>query len=601
MSPLLCPWPWWRDGRFSICFAKLFFGFFIPLGSLVASFLIICLYLLGFWRHKPRIQHSLGHSARNDEDELSGLAYAQQCIVTISTPLQILEAVSLVADIITETDLEGRGDTQAIFGSLLLSVYLVGLLGARRAFPQLRSTLRSHSEILYGVQCVLTIALLQTSYSNRTDIASLSLWLRLALFVVLITIHWSAPCLPSRRIDTSSLAKDETASLLSKLSFSWLNKVLWKAFRVGPLEGSDLHALNRRLLSSVVTSAFRKRATPSSSMLWCMFRFLKTDLLRQGAWAAINSAFVFVPAMLIKSILEYLESPSLQSSRSAWPYVFGLLAASLVNGVSACQCDWVGNQIGCKVRAILLDRIYSKVLRRRLAGSSQASDEERNTDEQRTSDGAIYNFVSNDVQFISSMSGALYLVWITFPIQITIATCLIYGILGASGILGLLVMVALLPLNVLLSRHLAAVRGKLLLASDGRIQSSNEMLNAIRTIKYYAWEEPFRTRVLTKRRAEMHIMRSQFLWWSVSMTVFHSLPFIVTIITLFFYTVVFKGQLVTSVAFPALAIFAVVRIPLDRSKSKVFFFRGGGAAFMTYATNVILSHNTILLLRTRIS
>lgn len=226
-----------------------------------------------------------------------------------------------------------------------------------------------------------------------------------------------------------------------------------------------------------------------------------------------------------------------------------------------------------KVRAVLLDQIYAKVLRRRIVKSSLPSpDAPPSSDQQHTTDGAIYNFVSGDVQFISSMAGFTYLVWVTFPVQIAIGTCLLYQILGVSGILGVVSMILLIPLNILISRRMASVQGRVLVASDARIQASNELLNAYRTIKYYAWEAPFRERVLEKRRAEMKLMRSRFIWWSITSTLFFSLPFIVTIITCFFYTVVWGNELGIAVAFPALATFAVIKIPLNRRKLRFILF-----------------------------
>lgn len=169
------------------------------------------------------------------------------------------------------------------------------------------------------------------------------------------------------------------------------------------------------------------------------------------------------------------------------------------------------------------------------------------------------------------MSGSIYLVWVTFPVQISIGTFLLYQIMGISGFLGVVLMIALLPLNVMLSKRLAAVQGQLLGASDARIQASNDLFGAIQTIKLYSWEGHFRERVLEKRRSELKIMRNRFIWWSISMTVFYSLPFIVTILTCFFYTIVFNENLGISVIFPALATFAVLRIPLDRLADSITF------------------------------
>ena len=49
-------------------------------------------------------------------------------------------------------------------------------------------------------------------------------------------------------------------------------------------------------------------------------------------------------------------------------------------------------------------------------------------------------------------------------------------------------------------------------ASDSRIQAGNEILNNILTVKYLAWESPFKERVTEKRRVEMTEMRSHFVW-----------------------------------------------------------------------------------------
>jgi ABC-type multidrug transport system permease subunit len=93
------------------------------------------------------------------------------------------------------------------------------------------------------------------------------------------------------------------------------------------------------------------------------------------------------------------------------------------------------------------------------------------------------------------------------------------------------------------------VQARVLAASDARIQASSKLFNNSHTIKYSAWESSFKERVLTKRRAELVQMRSRFSWWSINMTTFFSLPFIVTSLTLFFYTVVWGKSMPTTVAF----------------------------------------------------
>ncbi|KAK8058415.1 hypothetical protein PG994_008863 [Apiospora phragmitis] len=282
--------------------------------------------------------------------------------------------------------------------------------------------------------------------------------------------------------------------------------------------------------------------------------------------------------LLIKLILEYLEAESSSDCierRTAWFCVAGLFLSVSVAGLAESQCGWKGNMINAKLRAVLLSQTYEKICKRVVVTpprpSRSASGALEEQDASHTTDGTILNMVSGDVDHISVMSGRLYLVWVTFPVQIAIGTYLLYRILGASGILGVIPMVALLPVNVQLSKRLASVQGELLSATDARIQASDSLLRTIKSIKYHAWEVPFRERVREIRSAELKKLRTRFIWWSISMTVFYSLPFLSTLITFFLYTVVWRNRLETSVAFPALATFAVLRIPLNRLADSVTF------------------------------
>ncbi|KAH8899934.1 putative multidrug resistance protein, partial [Thozetella sp. PMI_491] len=295
------------------------------------------------------------------------------------------------------------------------------------------------------------------------------------------------------------------------------------------------------------------------------------DILAQGGWAALMSLTVFVPAALLRVILEYLESPGEMSRGAAWLCVGALLVSSLATAIADAQCQWAGAKIRSKLRAVLINEVYSKVLRKRMAQPVHESSGADATPASSASNGNILNLMSSDVEVVSGMSGFLYMVWVNFPVQIAIAIYLFYQTLGISGVIGIVLMVVLLPLNNLVSRRAVAAQTRVLAASDARIQANTEVINSIRTIKYCGWETAFKNRVLELRRTELVRLRSQFMWWSITQTLFHSFPFIVTILTFFFYTVVFGNELGTSTAFPALAMFGVLRIPLDRMADSITF------------------------------
>ena len=582
---LFCPLPWWQDGRPSACVTTGCLRTLIPLVSCLVSIALLSLRICNTGRRRRR-SHAFEQSRHPSFRDLRRTAEVPHYHTAIPRPVQLLEAAAVLADAaITVVLLVRHEDAGVTAAEPLVSAYLFLLLVARDPTHDLGARLAPHSAALYAVQwfCTLLLAPAVVSRGPR-GLPRTAVLVRLGLFTVLVVIHVAASRAPTRKRRPAPCSDDEdaaapagaeeTASLLSRLTFSWVNALLWKAFRAGPLEVADLYPLDPGKASAVVIGVFHRRTAPGASLLWRLLVFLRGEVLRQGAWAALSSVVVFVPPMLMRLILEYLGAPSSIGRSTAWLCVGGMLVSSLVAGVADCQCGWVGSNISARARTVLLGRLYEKVLRRRMVRSPGTSECETADGEGKSAhatDGAILNFVSGDVDMVHAMSGALYLVWVTFPVQMVVGTTLLYLTLGWSGVIGVALMVALLPLNVRVSERLAAVQGQVLAATDARIQASNELLRTVRTIKYYAWEAPFRERVLEKRRAELKTLRTRFVWWSISMTVFYSLPFIATLLTFFVYTVIFGNVLGTSVAFPALAMFAVLRIPLNRMADSITY------------------------------
>ncbi|KAK0755466.1 LOW QUALITY PROTEIN: hypothetical protein N5P37_011974, partial [Trichoderma harzianum] len=396
------------------------------------------------------------------------------------------------------------------------------------------------------------------------------------LFTLVLLLHSRAPNIIVEAISgwlsaSIHLSEETSASLISRWTFSWAGSVIWKAFRAH-LSTSDLYELNWDDKARITSRLFSKATPVTLKLVWRLYHFTKHDLFNQGAWAVLFSLTSFCPAFLLRYILDYLDSPSTMSQNNAWLCVGGLLVAGIVKGIADCQCESLGRKISVRLRAIMIDQIFSKVLKKGISRPTKSSPEEGNSSgDIHATDGTILNLMAVDAANVSEVSAHMHLTWVNFPLQVLVASLSLYSILGSSGILGVMLMIALLPLNVLVSKRQVAAQMKVLSAADARVQASNELITNIRVIKLCAWEEEFRRKIRLLRTAELSELRVRFFWWSISMTVFYSLPFITTILTLFIYTIVEKQKLETKVAFPALAIFAVLRIPLDRMSSMISF------------------------------
>uniref|UniRef100_A0A093VQ54 ATP-dependent bile acid permease n=1 Tax=Talaromyces marneffei PM1 TaxID=1077442 RepID=A0A093VQ54_TALMA len=508
----ICPYPIWIDGHVSDCVVNNYIGKIVPL--------VTCIVSIAIYSFK-QVYPFMSQTTLRNQIALDQQTSHTDYFTMISPTISQLEIAAIIADITINVFLlvgsQDTADHLAIFISALSSAYILFLALVRKTLHGSSTShdLHRHSIVLCAIQLASLVILNHAIIIQRTVLfVTIANLLRLLVFAVLCLCHWSAPRSPvSRQVkgaDTfpSDVSKEDTASIISRLTFSWLNGLVWKSFRA-TLEVSDLYQLSQNQKSNMVISTFQATTPATSPLLRRIYRIVKYDMLRQGAWAALNSLFVLLPPVLIRAILQHLEYPETILKSTGWLCAVGILIAGAVSSIAGSRCDWMGNRMTAKLRAILINEIYEKSLRKRMTPHALSENGE-STAESHATDGNILNLMSVDVEHTS------------------LGTWLLYKILGISGVLGVLCMCS-------------------------------------------AWESHFRERLMQKRKLEVDELRSRFIWWSINATTFHSLPLIVTIITCFFYAVVWHSPLKTSIAFPALAIFSIIRIPLDRMAASITF------------------------------
>lgn len=94
------------------------------------------------------------------------------------------------------------------------------------------------------------------------------------------------------------------------------------------------------------------------------------------------------------------------------------------------------------------------------------------------------------------------------PLQILAVMALLVRIIHwIPALVGLGVTVALIPLSALVARALAAVRKRIVALTDRRVKLCGEVITGIKAIKLYAWEEPYRERIMALRAKELAEIR----------------------------------------------------------------------------------------------
>ncbi|KAE8709270.1 ABC transporter C family member 2 [Hibiscus syriacus] len=118
--------------------------------------------------------------------------------------------------------------------------------------------------------------------------------------------------------------------------------------------------------------------------------------------------------------------------------------------------------------------------------------------------------------------------------------------------------------------------------TDKRIGLMNEILAAMDTVKCYAWENSFQSKVQSVRDDELSWFRKASLLGACNGFILNSIPVVVTVISFGMFTLL-GGDLTPARAFTSLSLFAVLRFPLfmlPNIITQVIFFSSFRAYFL---------------------
>ncbi|XP_054155816.1 ATP-binding cassette sub-family C member 3-like, partial [Oppia nitens] len=299
------------------------------------------------------------------------------------------------------------------------------------------------------------------------------------------------------------------ASYASRITYQWVNRLLLKGWLNKSLVFDDLWALRRE-----------------DSTLYNYNRFLKQCLM-----------------------IKFIEDPGAPQWHG-YVYTILLLAINVIAAiVQAMFSEYIGSTC-LRIKSCLTSAVYRKSLV--LSNSAK----------RRTPTGEIVNIMAIDCQRISDETVNLITI-LSNPIQLIIAVYLLYLQLGVATFVGLSYMLVSLIINVLVGLYTVLLTNQLMSIKDKRQNLMNEILNGIKILKLYAWEEAFMGLVEKIRTKEL----DKFVRFGQSITVYIVLsftsPLIFQLITYCTYVAINQGdqlhQINASKIFVSLALFNLVR------------------------------------------
>jgi ATP-binding cassette subfamily C (CFTR/MRP) protein 1 len=172
----------------------------------------------------------------------------------------------------------------------------------------------------------------------------------------------------------------------------------------------------------------------------------------------------------------------------------------------------------------------------------------------------IANLVGIDAQHLQDLLTYVHAVWY-FIFQIGLAIYVLFGQVGPSCLLGLIIIHMMIPTTNFVARFKGQIQKTLLVACNARMLLNGKVLGAMKMIKIQAWEENFRARLLGLHNAELDQLWRYFLTLGILVTIYSSALLLATLTTFCAYTV-FGKTLDVAMALTALALFDIICFPM---------------------------------------
>ncbi|KZV64704.1 hypothetical protein PENSPDRAFT_656364 [Peniophora sp. CONT] len=416
---------------------------------------------------------------------------------------------------------------------------------------------------------------------------------------------------------------EQTASILSFITFSFLDKHIFMAYRLTHLGFDLLPAIADYDRTAHLVKRSFKHLDPFSG---APRGHMAIALLRVFSWEYIALTFimiarafaVFLAPVGINRLLYYIETDGEGAMVRPWVWISLMFFGPSVSTILFQLYIWITTATLVRIEGIITQLIFEHALRIRMkaevsgstpapsiaptpdtaslagdadtvvgedvshageASSTTAVTEasvpgvkdlkaaETDKDKGGNLVGKINNLVAVDLDNIVDGRDVV-LLFVFTPVSIAISVYFLYLVLGWSAFVGVVVMIACLPLPGWVAKLIQSIQETAMKKTDARVQTVTEMLGVLRMIKLFGWEQKIADRLAVKRDEELKWIKSRELATLATDILNHVIPLFQMVATYAVYTLIMKKELTASIVFSSIAVFDLLRDNLQM----VFFF-----------------------------
>ncbi|KAJ5724696.1 hypothetical protein N7493_006424 [Penicillium malachiteum] len=420
-------------------------------------------------------------------------------------------------------------------------------------------------------------------------------------------LRWQAPPpVPEER----TISREHEAGFFSTVYFQWMSPLM----RVGylrPLELQDIWLVNPNrsvdVLSARFNAALERRTTAGSkrpliAALYDTFRF---EFILGGICQLFGSLLLVFAPYLTRYLIAFATdawdakedggpSPSIGRGMG---FVIGISCMQSLQSLCTNQFLYRGQMVGGQIRAVLISTVFKKAMKlsSRAKAGGKATEEEvaalvaakdaalkkdpnekpqekskKDTKNEKSgvagdgrgwSNGRIVALMSIDIDRINLAAGMFHMLW-TAPISIIVTLVLLLVNIGVSCLSGYALLMLSMPGMILAMRSLVKRRRAINKITDERVSLTQEILQAVRFVKYFGWESSFLDRLKKIRAREIRAIQTVMAIRNAILCVSISIPVFASMLAFVTYALT-SHNLHPANVFSSLALFNSLRMPLN--------------------------------------
>lgn len=378
-----------------------------------------------------------------------------------------------------------------------------------------------------------------------------------------------------------------------------------------PLELQDIWTVNPNrtvdVLSDRLDAALEDRIARGTkrALVWALYDTFRFEFILGAVCQFFSSLLLVFAPYLTRYLIAYAtEAYAAQHSGRPEPhigrgmgFVVGITCMQALQSLCTNQFLFRGQMVGGQIRAVLISQVFNKAMKlsgRAKAGGQATAEEVKALEATREAlmkqdakgksqdpkaaaaatspggvagdgrgwnNGRIIALMSIDVDRINLAMGMFHMIW-SAPITIIVTLVLLIVNIGYSCLSGYALLVFGMPFLTYAVRFLIKRRRNINKITDQRVSLTQEILQAVRFVKFFGWESSFLNRLKEIRKREIRSIQTLLAVRNGILCVSMSIPIFASMLAFITYALS-KHDLNPAPIFSSLALFNSLRMPLN--------------------------------------